>query len=156
MLNKEPQTKPKIQIDAVRNETKATTIISGKAFTRHAFIKTGRLLLVHRESGNQVPVPIDWVYQNETSVKKFGLYRYHYTATIHWSQLYQAAQLQEGVYDAFVALDFYHRSEPKLHRLGRARYITRQLTPEALGKDDTSTMHIIPYYTTGRSPESIV
>lgn len=149
LLNKEPQMKPKIQIDAVHNETKVTTVISGKAFTRHAFIKTGRLLLVHRESGDQVPVPIDWLYQNEVSAKKFGLYRYHYTAKIHWSHLYQAAQLQEGVYDAFIALDFYHRSEPKLHRLGRARYITRQLTPEALGKDETSTMHIIPYYTVG-------
>ncbi|HCV53130.1 MAG TPA: CDP-glycerol glycerophosphotransferase, partial [Exiguobacterium sp.] len=117
LLNKEPQTKPKIQIDAVHNETKATTVISGKAFTRHAFIKTGRLLLVHRESGDQVPIPIDWLYQNEVSAKKFGLYLYHYTAKIHWSHLYQAAQLQEGVYDAFITLDFYHRSEPKLHRL---------------------------------------
>ncbi len=133
LLNKEPQMKPKIQIDdgPMRRKRRQS---SAESLYRHAFIKTGRLLLVHRESGNQVPVPIDWVYQNETSAKKFGLYRYHYTATIHWSQLYKQRNYKKG---------FMTPSSHSTSITGRnqnytvsvvPRYITRQLTPEALGR----------------------
>jgi len=105
---------------------------------------------VHRETGEQIPVPIDWVYDNALSEEKFGLYRYTYRTVIDWTRLYREHHiLQEGIYDAFVALDYYHRSAQTLLRLGRARYITRQLTPETRGQGDATTMHIIPYFTVG-------
>ncbi len=150
LLNKEPKVKPKMQIDAIDSPVADQTEIKGKIFTRHAFIRKGTLQLVHRETGEQIPVPIDWVYDNARSAEKFGLYRYTYRTVIDWTRLHQEhALLQEGIYDAFVALDYYHRSAPTLLRLGRARYITRQLTPETRGQGDATTMHIIPYFTVG-------
>ncbi|WP_426354088.1 CDP-glycerol glycerophosphotransferase family protein [Exiguobacterium sp. R-39] len=150
LLNKEPKVKPKMQIDAIDSPVADQTEIKGKIFTRHAFIRKGTLQLVHRETGEQIPVPIDWVYDNARSAEKFGLYRYTYRTVINWTRLHQEHQLlQEGIYDAFVALDYYHRSAPTLLRLGRARYITRQLTPETRGQGDATTMHIIPYFTVG-------
>lgn len=149
LLNKEPKVKPKMQIDSINRPIAHQTEIKGKIFTRHAFIQKGTLQLVHRETGEQIPVPIDWVYDNVRSAEKFGLYRYTYRTVIDWTLIYQQELLQEGVYDAFVLLDFYHRSEPTLIRLGRARYITRQLISETKAQSEQHTMLVNPYFTIG-------
>lgn len=150
LLNKEPKVKPKMQIDSIERPVANQTEIKGKIFTRHAFIQKGTLQLVHRETGEQVAVPIDWMYDNAKSAEKFGLYRYTYRALIDWTDIYHQQQLlKEGVYDTFVSLEYYHRSETTLLRLGRARYITRQLISETNARSDRHTMLINPYFTIG-------
>jgi len=149
LLNKEPVIKSRLQIDRIDKKHSHETHIEGKLFSRHSFLKKGQLILVHRETGDRIALPVDWFYDQEASQRRFGLYRYTYRTQIDWSALQSERLLHEGIYDSFMELTYYHRLTPRLVRLGRARYITRHLTTELTGRNATHTMHVTPYFTVG-------
>ena len=149
LLNKEPLIKSRLQIDRIDKKHSHETHIEGKLFSRHSFLKKGQLILVHRETGDRIALPVDWFYDQEASQRRFGLYRYTYRTQIDWSALQSERLLHEGIYDSFMKLTYYHRLIPRLVRLGRARYITRHLTTELTGRNATHTMHVTPYFTVG-------
>ncbi|WP_290777969.1 hypothetical protein, partial [Exiguobacterium sp. UBA5002] len=67
--------------------TGSSSHIEGKLFSRHSFLKKGQLILVHRETGDRIALPVDWFYDQEASQRRFGLYRYTYRTQIDWSAL---------------------------------------------------------------------
>src|SRR5699024_4537487 len=105
--NQETGSPTKIQIDKVK-EKRDKLHTEGKLFTRNSVMNGGKIVLKGRENGLELSAnSVYFHHQKERTIKKYGLNRYTYTATLNLVNLNQRKILPEDVYDLFLELDLH-------------------------------------------------
>jgi CDP-glycerol glycerophosphotransferase len=145
LLNGEPDTPTKIQIDHV-SVKKGAMDISGKLFTRNSTILHSRIVLKGRNTSSEFtsPASVDW---NEETRNKFGLNRYEYSATLDFNKVCAGEILKEDIYDIYLALKLHDKMEEKLIRVGRPTFRSRYFIKETHFTAGETVSIINPYYT---------
>ncbi|WRP06369.1 CDP-glycerol glycerophosphotransferase family protein [Rossellomorea aquimaris] len=145
LLNREPESPTKIQIDHAYSKP-GLIDISGKLFTRNSVIQSASLIMKGRKLNTEIqsPVKTDW---NEETKIKFGLNRYEYSATINFSEVCKDTLIKEDVYDLFLKLKLHDSTEEKLVRIGRPTFRAKLFMKDTYYAMGNSVSVINPYYT---------
>lgn len=145
VINGEPKTPTKIQIDRLRS-FKEKMELTGKLFSRNSTITSSSFILRGRKSGTEYSHPFHLEWNPETE-GKFGLNRYTYRILIDFRTLCNGDKLPEDVYDLYLLLTLHDYDEPKLVRIGRPAFRGRHLIKEASYQAGDTVSLINPYYT---------
>ncbi len=145
LLNGEPDTPTKIQIDRVSVKN-GSLDLSGKLFTRNSKVLDSYVTLKGRRTNLEFtsPASVQW---NEETTEKYGLNRYEYTAVVDFAKVCGGEVLKEDIYDLFLNLKLHDRQEEKRIRVGRPTFRSRYFIKEThyTAKDTVSIIN--PYYT---------
>ncbi|MEC2158526.1 CDP-glycerol glycerophosphotransferase family protein [Virgibacillus halodenitrificans] len=147
IVNDEPNTRNKIQIDKVKKINK-TLRVEGKIFTKNSRIEEGKILLKGR--GNLVELTSEQVQfkmLEKEVVKKFGLNRYKYIADIDLVRMNSGKLPEEDIYDLFLELTLHDNSLVKQVRVGRPTLRAKITLSDLYLHNNEESIIINPYYT---------
>ncbi len=146
ILNEEPDSPTKIQVDYVR-KIKDGLQIEGKLFTRNSRVLSGNVLLQGRNSKKELVANVSFQWGKEETALKYGLNRYKYTTTIDFSTINNGELVEEDIYDLFLRLHLHDRGEEKDIRVGRPAFKARHFIKETNAIRDNKVAIVSPYYT---------
>ncbi len=146
IVNEEPDTPTKIQIDFVRKADHGIKI-EGKLFTRNSRILNGSVLLKGRNSSKEILSDVSFNWGEEATSLKYGLNRYQYSAYLNFSSIYNGELIEEDIYDVYLRLKLHDRKEEKDIRVGRPAFRARHFIREVNAASGNRVAIVSPYYT---------
>ena len=121
--------------------------LRGRLLTRHGDAQHAELFLKARASGVRIVLPIELIVNEGRSRTNFGHRYYDFSATSDWGQLLEEGRLVDDIFDAWVTVRTAQAEEPFDVRVGKTRFVARNLTrPGWVQRGDTAAV-ITPYYT---------
>lgn len=121
--------------------------LRGRLLTRHGDVQHAELLLKARTSGVRVSRPIELVADEERTRTRFGHRFYDFTVTGDLGLLLEDGRLVDDIFDAWFTVRTAQAEEPFDVRVGKTRFVARNLTrPGWVQRGDAAAV-ITPYYT---------
>ncbi|MGP5227059.1 CDP-glycerol glycerophosphotransferase family protein [Arthrobacter rhombi] len=121
--------------------------IHGKIFTRNGELTETTMLLLGRTSGFRVQVPLEPVFDEENTSKRFGLRRYYFSANYDFADALQQGQASDDTADIYLDLVSRTSGAAYRRRVGRSRYLVRRHSSGSAVSKVGKTLSVTPYYT---------
>lgn len=146
LFNKNMKLPSKLQLEKFKTRDNEL-YLEGRLFTKNMKVESGKLVAVSRgEDSYTVSFDVNFQHLDQQTVKKYGLHRYLYNATIDLLTNKDDLVLDSNVYDLFLDVQLEHGYEKRI-RLGRPTLKTKLLTKSAMVANKSNGQVIYPYYT---------
>jgi len=121
--------------------------LRGRLLTPHGDVAHAELLLKARTSGVRISEPVDLIEDEERARNHYGHRYYDFSATADLGQLLDDARLVDDILDAWFTVQTAQAEEPFDVRVGKTRFVARNLTRPGWVQRGDSAAVITPYYT---------
>lgn len=139
--------KQKFETHIERMKTKKDLIsFSGKLFTRNFEVDAIQLMVVGREDNRDTYFPLDIEHLQAETIKRFGLNRYVYTASIPLQKLFEGVEKDSNIYDVYFKVHFRNQEEPSFIKVGKPRFKARLKTKSSYTGIGEKIFAVSPYY----------
>ena len=122
--------------------------MNGAINARASVVRSAQLVIKARASGRRVSTPVRLRSAKPGREQRLGEHWYRFSLALPWAQLWDGDQPPDNdVLDAWMALDVDGLDEPFEVRVGRTRFIVRQLSRSTWAWHGPTAVAIQPYYT---------